>query len=44
MIQKYSVIYECEILVPKIPENNSKVCEVLQKTREMNVRLKENST
>lgn len=35
------VFSKCELLIPKIPENNSKV---FQKTRDMNVRLKESST
>lgn len=38
------VFSKCELFIPKIPENNSKVAQVLQKTTEMNVRFKENST
>lgn len=38
------IFSKCELLIPRIPENNSKdVAQGLQKTKEMNVRFKENS-
>lgn len=38
------IFSKCELLIPRIPENNSRdVAQGLQKTKEMNVRFKENS-